>query len=139
MKCSRVGLMIFAVIVAYVLAVKTHSTTAEIIIWKGTKYMNKMIKWYANIVTFFGDFWFIAGRAAGRVARWFEDVRGDFADGYAETRHHPDPDQIMYGRVGFPAGVLGDLLKNAGRVPEAAESNAPGSKADPAPVDTTGR
>lgn len=132
-------IVITVVIVAWLVAVKTHSTTAEIIIWKGTKYMNKLIKWYANIVTFFGDFWFIAGRGAGRLARWFEDVRGDFTDGYAETRHHPDPDQIMYGRVGFPASMLGDLLKNGGRVPDGSQSHAPGSKADPAPVDTTGR
>jgi hypothetical protein len=132
-------IVITLVIVAWLVAVKTHSTTAEIIIWKGTKYMNKIVKWYANIITFFGDFWYVAGRGFGRLARWFEDVRGDFTDGYRETRHHPSADQIMYGRVGFPAGIIDDLMKNAGRVPEAPESHARGSKTDPAPVDTTGR
>jgi hypothetical protein len=132
-----------SLVVAYVFAIKTHNTAAEVAIWKGTKYMTKIIKWYANIVTFFGDFWYIAGKAAGRVARWFEDVRGDFSDGFQETREHvrfdQDEDRIMFGRVGFPAGMLGDLMKNAGKVPDAPESHADGSKADAGPVDTTGR
>lgn len=133
-------LMITAsLIVAYVLAIKTHNTAAEVAIWKGTKYMTKIVKWYANIVTFFGDFWYIVGKVAGRFMCWLDGVIEDLQDGYRETRYFAESQEnkVMYGRVGFP--LLGDLLKSGGKVPEAPESNAHGSKADAGPVDTTGR